>query len=183
MEKEIKATIISPKDLPKGLALLMYHLYDVERPGFKVMHDYKSGALYVNEEVPSEDVGKFLSIANFEGEYLNEPDTPISKVVDEMIDKYGIHVYFCLFDVYKNRMKARKQREAREKAVRIAGAIRAFEADEEVYSPVLDNEFLIQYIGEAGNQTGRRTAHNAISQGIEYQFLFGYLLGKGIVSV
>lgn len=179
---EILVKKVKPCDLSTHLIFMLNHLYKTELGKFTVMYDTKASVLYVNEKVPEKDIKNFLTIAEYEGKYINDPDCEIADTIEQVYKKYGYSVWSILTDIHKDRKKKEENERARQEAREIYKIIYGYEIDDTWHDVFCDKERLVYHLGVLANKDGRRTAENIVNYSTKYAFLFGYLLGNGTIS-
>lgn len=91
--KDITVKRITPEELPSILCFQLNYKHHTELGKLIVMFDGKQQILYVNRNVPEGDVQKFIDIVSYPSPYINNPDCPISDVMDHVSTAYGWKVY------------------------------------------------------------------------------------------
>ena len=76
-------------ELTPIMIFLLQEVYHTELNEFVIMYDGKQNILYVNRKIPHMDVNKFLQVAGYEGEYINDPDCEVYEISRYISYKYG----------------------------------------------------------------------------------------------
>lgn len=179
---EILVKKVKPCDLPNALIFRLNRLYKTELGQFVTMYDTKTGVLYVNERIREKDIERFVTAAGYEGKYINSPDCEIAGTIDYICKKYGYNVCDILFKAYMGRRKKKENEAAKKNAEELYKIIHDFETDDASPDVFFDKEVLILHLGSLAEERGQRTAGNIVSYRTRYAFLFGYLLGSGIIK-
>lgn len=181
MEIEVKK--IHPVELPKKFFYRLNYVYKINLFEFIVVYDSTEMKLYVNEErVPDEDIEKFQQVLNYQGKYINEPDSEVSDILDFICQKYGSDIYLELVEGYMDRKKYEKNEEAERKAPVIVKMIEEFMQDDENEFSCSDKEYLIYHIKKLVRKNEKKSLHNMIGYDNFYVLLYGYFMGKGIIK-
>lgn len=180
--KNIAVMRIAPGELPSGLCFQLNYKYHTELGKFVVMFDTKQQILYVSRNIPEDDIQKFKDIASWSGAYINNPDCPLSDVLDYVYEAYGRNVNNILIDAYQDRRHKMEDATAKDKADKIIPLIREY-LDSVVNdeAPDVFDEMLVSHIWDAGRNVELRTAYNQTSYSTKYVFYLGYLMGAGSI--
>lgn len=182
--KDVTVKRIAPGGLPSILCCQLNYKYHTELGRLVVMFDKNQQILYVNQNIPEDDIQKFKDIASWCKPYINNPDCPISDVLDYVYETYGWNVNSILMDAYQDRRRKTEDAKAKDRADKIAPLIREHiksVVDDEV--PDAFDEMLVSHIWDAGSKDGNCTAYNLTSYSTKYVFYLGYLMGTGKIKV
>lgn len=182
--KDVTVERIAPGELSSILCFRLNHKYHTELGKFVVMFDTKQQILYVNRNIPEDDIQKFRDIASWAGPYINNPDCPLSDVLNYVYETYGHNVSGILMEAYQDRRHKVEDAKAKERSDKIAPLIQEY-MDSVVNDEVPDvyDEMLVSHIWDAGREEERHTAHNLTSYSTKYVFYLGYLMGAGKIKV
>jgi len=169
--KRIEAGELEPLDYFR----LKYE-YKTELSQFVLFYDKKAGVLFVRKDIPEADVQHFVRVIQYEGKYINNPDSAVAGILDGIFEKYGAQVYLILIGAYQERCDSLRRVEAKNQAINIGKMIEQMEADE---FPDGFDEYLAYYVWARGEATKKRTAYNMVGYGMRYVFALGYLMGSG----
>lgn len=142
---KIEVMKIDPKELPRKFYYRLNYNYKKDLSEFVLMFDEKEMKLFINaKRVPDEDIEKFLQVLNYQGKYINDPDSEVSDILDFIYEKYGSDMYSALFDGYKNCRKYEINEAAKKAAPKIVRMIENYEQENEF--SFSDEEYLIYHI-------------------------------------
>lgn len=182
---EIKEPIvkrITSKELPSRFYLILNYLYHTELSQFIVFFDTKENVLYVNDNVPKQDIHKFMRMVTFPGVEINDPDSPVADTVNYICEVYGYKVYYILAQAHQKGLNKAYAKAAEERAVEILPIIS--EACESDLSDIFTrNEHLVSCISNAGGKVESKTFYNLVGYSTKYVFIFAYLLGQGSLPI
>lgn len=173
---------VKPCDLPTTMIFRLNHLHKTELGQFVTMYDVKTSILFVNEKTPGKDIERFVTVVGYEGKAINNPDCEIASTTDYIYKKYGYKVWNILFEAYRDRQKKKEDEAAKKNAEELYKTIHDFEMDDDSPDVFYDKERLIYHLGNLARKGGQRTAENMIGYSTKYAFLFGYLLGSGMIK-
>lgn len=179
---EILVKKVKPCDLSTTMIFRLNHLHKTELGQFVTMYDAKSSVLFVNEKTPAKDIERFVIVAGYEGKAINNPDCEIAGTTDYIYEKYGYKVRSILIEAYRDRQKKKEDEAAKKNAEKLYKAIHDFEMDDDNPDIFYNKERLIYHLGSLAEKGGRRTAESLICYSKKYAFLFGYLLGSGMIK-
>lgn len=179
---EILVKKVKPCDLSTTMIFRLNHLHKTELGQFVTMYDAKSSVLFVNEKTPAKDIERFVIVAGYEGKAINNPDCEIAGTTDYIYEKYGYKVWNILIEAYKDRQKKKEDEAAKKNAEELYKVIHNFEMDDDSPDVFYGKERLIYHLGNLAGKGGQRTAENMIGYSTKYAFLFGYLLGSGMIK-
>lgn len=175
--KKVKAN-----ELTKEQVFLLNYKYKTELGKFVVMYDWKTETLYTNDGIEQKDIEKMLEIAEYEGEYINDPKCEVAEQVEYIYQKYGIEVYRILRDTYNHRKKEVEDKVAKKEAKRVYSFISDYIMDNNIKDVFCDMERLVYHVEVLARASGRKTTENLVDYGTKYTFLMGYLMGNGAMS-
>lgn len=182
--KDVTVKRIAPGELPSILCFQLNYKYHTELGKFVVMFDGKQQILYVNRNVPEDDVQKFIDIVSYPSPYINNPDCPISDVMDHVSTAYGWKVYEILMSAYSDRQKKIREALARKKSEGIVPVIQEYiRSVIDDKAPDVFDDMLVSCIWDAGRNVELQTAYNQTSYSTKYVFYLGYLMGAGKIKV
>lgn len=178
---KIEVMKIEPKELPRKYYYRLNYIYEKDLSEFVLMFDAKEMKLFINaKRVSDQDIGKFLQVLNYQGKYINDPDSEVSDILTFIYKKYGSDMYLALLDGYEDCRKYEMNEAAKKAAPKIVRMIERYEQKEEF--SFSDEEYLIYHIVDLVRKTSRKTLYNMIGYDEFYVLMYGYLLGKGIIS-
>ena len=180
--KKIVISKVKSRDLPTLMIFMLNQRYKTELGKFIVMYSRKENVLYVNEKIPDADIEKFITISEYEGKYINDPDCKIADITEYVYQKYGFKVWSILIEVYSAKQKEKEDVTARSEAKELYEIIHRYDTDDNSPDPFYNKERLIYHLGRLAGKDGLQTTENIVSCGTKYAFLFGYLLGNGTIS-
>lgn len=169
-------------ELSKMMIFKLNHLYGIELGQFVVMYDNELDILFINERISEKDAEAFVTIAGYEGKYINDPDCEIAPIISHVFEGYGYKVWNILFRAYTSRKDKKDDELAKKYAEKIYRIIQKFEADDNMPDVFTEKERLIYRVGELARNEGRRTAKNLVDRSTEYSFLLGYFCGNGLIN-
>nr|WP_289706978.1 hypothetical protein [Enterocloster clostridioformis] len=182
--KDVTVKRIAPGELPSILCFQLNYEYHTELGKFVVMFDGKQQILYVNRNVPEDDMQKFIDIVSYPSPYINNPDCPIFDVMDHVSTAYGWKVYEILMSAYSDRQKKIREALTRKKSEGIVHVIQEYiRSIIDDKAPDVFDDMLVSCIWDAGRNVELRTAHNQTSYSTKYVFYLGYLMGAGKIKV
>lgn len=117
--EEIKVVRVNPLDLPSDVVWIISGKYHISPREFIVYADKKENILYINENVPEEDIARFIEVVEFPDYWVDDNDGGFGEYLDQVHDKYGYSAYKALKDGHSWRMEQKAEEEAKEK-VKIA---------------------------------------------------------------
>ncbi|RHR24761.1 hypothetical protein DWX43_19155 [Clostridium sp. AF19-22AC] len=182
MTDKIEVVRVKPCDLTRGQVIRLNCTYKTELGDFIAIGSMAQDRLYVNEDVPEEDVQKFLQICSYDGDYINDDSCPIADVNDYVYGKYGCPAWSTLVDIYSKRKEQQGKAKAKVVADEYFKKIDKYRYDDEADAIFGDLEYVVSEIAQAANKTGRKTFRNLVGIDKEYVFYLGYLMGKGIIN-
>lgn len=171
---------VKPCELSTDMIFQLNFLYKTELGKFIAIADQKSNTLFVNDKVPDDDIEKMITIAGYEGKYINNPDCEIANVVDFIYEKYGFEVYDILSDFYQYRKEEREKNQAKEEVEEFYQKILAYTQDEEY--AFWHMEYILYYLQRLALNDKRKTPRNLVGCDMEYTFLLGFLMGNGTIK-
>lgn len=68
-------------ELSKLMIFKLNHLHGIELGQFVVMYDNELDILFINERISEKDAEAFVTIAGYEGKYINDPDCEIAPII------------------------------------------------------------------------------------------------------
>lgn len=172
---------IAASDLPSLMTFALKHVYQVELKDFVVMYNNKFNILYVNNKIPVKDIRKFMLVVGYEGKYINDINSGIGTAANYIAKNYGESTWRILFDFYKERIKREESAKAQEKAAGVYQIIQEYEADDDLPDIVCNREYLIYHLAHKAMGENRKTYNKVIGYADKIVFLYGYLVGKGIL--
>lgn len=176
---DITVKKVKPRELSKSMIMRLNYCYKIELGQFVVLHDSETDVLYVNDTVPEDDIEKFVTMAEYEGRNINDPDCVIADICDYIYEKYGYKTWFILQDYHRDREERREDAIAKNLAPEIYKQIKDFNLADETPDIYCSREKLISHIGElAVKEAGRNEGF--VNQHVKYSFLYGYMLGNGM---
>lgn len=173
-----------PIKLPTPVIFSLKYRYHADLSKYVTAFDEREQILYVNPEVPEEDMQKFVAVASYPEIGINDFDCPIADVVDYVFDTYGDGIYKILIDAHTYRLDKLIDAHAKEHAEKIVPLIKKVMdqiVDDEVPDPF--NEPLVYQISNAGSKEKYRTARNLVGISTKYVFFLGYLMGTGQIKL
>lgn len=182
MSEKIEVIRLKPCELRKSHVFRLNYLHRTELGDFVVLGSDKANKLYVNENVPVEDVEKFQQFCSYEGDDINDDDCPIADVNDYLYKKYGWSVWSVLSQIYDERKKRRKKAEAQIIAEKYLEQINEYRCSEDSDISFYNTEYVLYALSMMAIESGGQTANNLVGLGTEYAFLLGYMMGKGIIN-
>ncbi len=105
---------VEKNELTEAMKLLLYERYTMEPDEFVVLYDLNADTLFVDPVVPAQDVDMFARIAGSCFPYINDPDSGLAPVSEQIIRTYGFRVWLILFDCYQDRGKWKADRSSRD---------------------------------------------------------------------
>lgn len=182
METVYMAELARPSNLTPSQLFQLNFIYHIDISQFVVLYDSKRYVLYVNVPTPTEDIEKFLIIANYSEPAISDPDCPIAPIVNYVYDKYGLATWHCLLDAQKHREQALRMQKAQAEAGKIMSLLQATlrngeEEGRKEPGVLCRNEELISCIYVEGSK--QKGCNGGIGNGLKYVFLFAYMAGAG----
>lgn len=169
--EELKVERIAPAQLDRVLLFSLCHQFGKDRSGFTAL--YRNNVLYVSQDIPEEDVRKFVEIATYPGPYLNNPDGPMYPVLEDIFHRYP-DAYDVLQDIYRRRIAKVRKESAEAAAAKIFPTISSAFTDDEL-DGIEDGE-LVSAVYDIGYHNRGRSNVNT---GIRSVFWLGYFIGTG----
>ncbi|MCU6732391.1 hypothetical protein [Diplocloster agilis] len=105
---------VDKNGLTEAMKLLLYERYTMEPDDFVVLYDLNADTLFVDPMVPEQEVSLFARIAGAGIPCINDPDSELAPVSEQIIRTYGFTVWLILFDCYQDRRKWKTDRKSRE---------------------------------------------------------------------
>lgn len=181
---DIEVKKVEAIKLPTPVLFSLRYRYHADLSKYVTAFDERKQILYVNPEVPEEDMQKFVAIASYPEIGINDFDCPIADAVDYVCDTYGWDTYRILLDAHTDRSNKLIDVQAKEQAEKIVPLIKKVMdqiVDDEVADPF--NEPLVYQISNAGSKEKYRTARNLVGLSTKYVFFLGYLMGTGQIKL
>lgn len=166
-------------ELPASMAFKWSYLYKIKLEQFTAIYDVRTGVLFVEEKVPEKDIRKFITMVEYEGKYINDPDCEIADTVEYIYKKYGYKTWGVLFEAYKGRYAEKEDKTAEQDAEKLYKILHDFDSDNDIFG---NKERLVYHLGKMAMEEGLRTPENLVGYSTKYAFLFGYLLGSGVIE-
>lgn len=173
--EELKVQRIAPAQLTGDMLFLLCHQFNKDRSGFTAL--YKNNVLYVNQDIPEEDVRKFVDIATYPGPRLNDPDGPMCPVLDDIFYRYP-DAYDVLQDIYRKRIAKVRKELAEAAAAKIFPTISSAFTDDEL-DGIEDGELVFAVYDIGYHNRGRSN----VNTGIRSVFWLGYFIGTGRIRM
>lgn len=171
--EEIKVIKVNPLELPSDVVWSISGKYHISLKEFVVYEDKKENILYINENVPEEDITRFIEVVKFPHYWVDDYDGGFGEYFDQVYDKYGYASYTALKDAHKWRMEQKAEEEAKEKAQR------AFPAIEKMINAGMYDEYIMREVYGMGKKIRGETRKNIYGYGDVSIHCLGYLTGKG----
>ena len=169
-------------ELPALMTFKLSYLYKFKPGQFAAIYSAATGVLFVEEKIPERDIQKFITMVEYEGKYINDPDCEIADIVGCIYKKYGYKTWGMLFEAYKDRYTKKEDETAKQDAEKLYKVIHGFDSDDNIPDIFGNKERLIYHLGRMAMEEGLRTPENLVGYGTKYAFLFGYLLGNGVIK-
>ncbi|MCI9128023.1 MAG: hypothetical protein HFG28_12780 [Eubacterium sp.] len=138
--EEIKVIKVNPLELPSDVVWSISGKYHISLKEFVVYADKKENILYINENVPEEDITRFIDVVTFPHYWVDDYKGGFGEYLDQVYDKYGYSSYTALKDAHKWRMEQKAEGEAREQAQR------AFPAIEKMINAGMYDEYIMREV-------------------------------------
>lgn len=178
---DIKIKTIQPNQLTGIQCYKLKHLHKTDSWDFKVLFDFKTDTLLINENVPAEDAEKFMKVISYPGAYLNDDDCEVRSEVDYVYEKYGYSAYYVLVDAWSSRREKKMDQKAQRDAAGIAKRIKDFHMNDE--SCPAFPEYLVYHVGDIGGLCKAKTLYNKVGMRDMYRFYLGYMMGTGQIKL
>ena len=169
-------------ELTPIMIFLLQEVYHTELNEFVIMYDGKQNILYVNRKIPHMDVNKFLQVAGYEGEYINDPDCEVYEISRYISYKYGYGTLKILKDFYNDKRRKRESEKAQGQVAGLYQAIRNYELDDNIPDAFHGREFLIYHLMSLAREQKKKTVEHMVGYDIKMVFLYGYFLGMGVIT-
>lgn len=169
-------------ELTHIMIFLLQEVYHTELNEFVIMYDGKQNILYVNRKIPHMDVNKFLQVAGYEGEYINDPDCEVYEISRYISYKYGYSTLKILKDFYNDKRRKRESEKAQGQVAGLYQAIRNYELDDNIPDAFHGREFLIYHLMSLAREQKKKTVEHMVGYDIKMVFLYGYFLGMGVIT-
>lgn len=173
---------VDARELSATMIFILKTLYNVESSDFTVIYDNKYSILYVNGKIPQKDIKRFMQMAGYEGKDINDPDAAVSGVVDYIMRKYGYSTRKILWDFQNERRRKKESEKAKEKAAEVYRLIHEYAMNEDNPDVFAGKEFLIYHLKCMEMDSNRKTVENMVGYSTKMVFLYGYLLGIGVIT-
>ena len=169
-------------ELTTTMIFILKGLYRTELSEFIVMSDIRQNILYVNSKIPARDVKRFLQIAGYQGECINDPDSDVYEVSNYILHKYGYSTLKILQDFYNDKRRKRESEKAQGQVAGLYQAIRNYELDDDIPDAFHGREFLIYHLMSLAREQKKKTVEHMVGYDIKTVFLYGYFLGLGVIT-
>lgn len=173
---------VEANELSATMIFMLKAIYSMDLSKFTVMYDNQYCVLYVNSKIPQRDIKKFLLIAGYEGVNMNDPDSAVWEVVNYIYDKYGYSTKKILWDFQNERRRRRESEKAKVKAAELYQLLNEYAMNDDIPDVFSDREFLIYHLGCIAMKQNIKTAENMVGYDEKMVFLYGYLLGMGVIT-
>lgn len=174
--EEIKVIRVNPLELPSDVVWSISGKYHISLKEFVVYADKKENILYINENVPEEDIARFIEVVKFPHYWVDDYDGGFGEYLDHVYDKYNYSAYKALEDGHNWRMEQKAEEEAKEKVKRAIPAI------EKMIKAGMYNEYMISEAASIGMNIKEKTPKNICPFYTLYPYCLGYLTGKGEIK-
>ncbi|WP_141709418.1 hypothetical protein [Eisenbergiella tayi] len=185
--KEITVMKVKEKDLSSE-KIIIYSLKGEPHP-FTVMYSMEKNILCVNGRIPEADIKKFLQIVEYKRPDLLDQESRVYEITRYVEDTYGRNTLLTLWEFQSKRRVERGREETLEKTKAVCQMIRAYQERED--SPNMESELggIIHNLSGIGNAIAweekkrcRTIPERAVSLSDEFIFLYGYLMGMGVIT-
>lgn len=174
---ELQIKKITSSELSKTEVFLLSFYYRTAPSDFVVLYVKKRNMLLINARVPDDDVEKFIQFADYDRGDIDIEGCEMGKELNYIYQKYGFSAWSALFDCYKNKRDKFHDMQAKTRAEEIYEQLLPWMMDEEMDR--LFDERLLLHLKRLANGEG---SHRTRSDGNKTIFLFGYLMGQGIIK-